>query len=218
MASSPRIAVLSITRDRIDYTKHCFKLLRENAGCRFDHYVFDNGSTDGTQEWLGKRKLKGLVVSDSNVGVCVAMNRLLDLAGPDYDFYVKFDNDCEITNPGTLKAVVELMDDKLILSPRIMGLMNPPGVGSEIDGLGYPAMIGGIFMCVPGWVYREYRYPENNPVWGMDDVGICNWFANHGGRVAYVMGLEANHYETTVGQHNKYPDYFLRRVGEGGPP
>lgn len=216
MEDSARVAILTITRDRLDYTKHCFSKLHELAGHPFDHFVFDNGSTDGTQEWLGSYKPKGVILSDSNVGICVGMNRLIELAG-DYDVFVKFDNDCELVCENTLGQIVELLDDKLILSPRIEGLMNPPGCGSVEGRLGFPPMIGGIFMASPGWVYQQYRYDEGNPVWGMDDVNLSNWFANQGGRVAYVMDLQANHYETTQGQHDRYPDYFKRREREGGP-
>ena len=47
-----RVAVLSLTRDRLVYTRHCFAKLHEFAGCEFDHYVLDQGSKDGTDEWL----------------------------------------------------------------------------------------------------------------------------------------------------------------------
>lgn len=219
MEESTRVAILSVTRNRLDYTKHCFGKLHELAGHPFDHFVFDNGSDDGTFTWLKTQKLKGAIYSDHNQGVAVPMNQLLDLAGPDYDLYVKFDNDCELTSGDTLAQIVELMDEKLILSPKIEGLRSPPGVGSVEGRLGYPAMIGGIFMAVPSWVYVDsgYRYPADSPLWGMDDVNLCNWFANHGGRVAYVMDLIANHYETTDGQWARYPEYFAIKVAEGLP-
>ncbi len=47
-----RIAVLTLTRDRLDYTQHCFQTLQEFAGCDFDHYVLDQGSTDDTVDCL----------------------------------------------------------------------------------------------------------------------------------------------------------------------
>ena len=72
-------------------------------------------------------------------------------------------------------------------------------------------------MAVPGWVYDEFRYSEMNPPWGMDDVEICRWFRQQGGRCGYVNRLEAWHYTTTAGQHEKYPDYFLRTLLEGKP-
>ena len=45
-------AVLTLCRDRLAYTQHCFETLRDNAGCDFDHFVLDQGSMDGTDEWL----------------------------------------------------------------------------------------------------------------------------------------------------------------------
>jgi GT2 family glycosyltransferase len=44
------VAVLTLTRDRLPYTQHCFATLKENAGCDYDHIVLDQGSTDGTAE------------------------------------------------------------------------------------------------------------------------------------------------------------------------
>ena len=77
--------------------------------------------------------------------------------------------------------------------------------------------IGGIFLAAPASVYLEYRYPEAGPVWGMDDAHICHWFRQQGGRCGYVKRLSANHYETTSGQHARYPEYFARTLAEGKP-
>ena len=54
-------------------------------------------------------------------------------------------------------------------------------------------------------------------MWGMDDAHICREFRSGGGRCGYVKRLEANHYETTSGQHARYPEYFERTLAEGKP-
>ena len=222
------IAVLSLTRDRLDYTKHCFNSLHEFAGCDFDHYVLDQGSEDGSRDWLAgefaENRIQSLVQSPENIGVCRALNQLLDHAFEldDYDIVVKFDNDCELTQPDTLKTICELADEGgAILSPRILGLNNPPqatrelGIRDEVI-LDVP-QIGGIFMAVPGWVYGEFGYNEQNPLYGRDDVDLCWWWRSQGGTCGYVQRFEAWHYETTAGQHQRYPEYFERRVSEGAP-
>lgn len=214
-----KIAVLTLTRDRLAYTQHCFSKLREFAGCDFDHYVLDQRSLDGTAEWLRGEDVS-LFESRENVGISRGMNSLAEWANPmDYDVIVKFDNDCELTQPNTLRDVARLtMEGGAILSPRILGLNNPPPVIGELrigeEIIQDIPQIGGIFLAAPAWVYDEFRYSENNPKWGMDDVEICHWFRRQGGTCGYVKRLEAWHYESTEGQRERYPEYFSRKDDE----
>ena len=226
-----RVAVLTLTRDRLDYTKHCFQRLRDLAGCGYDHFVFDQASEDGTDWWLEQwmeEATNGLVgrrtvlTGKENVGVSCGMNRLLDSAkqfGP-YDVVVKFDNDCELIVPNTLKVACEVaMTGEWIISPHIQGLMEPPPVQQQAEVLGYrvgiPPLIGGIFMAVPGWVFDIYRHDETNPLWGMDDVNLCGWWKqSRSHQIGYLIDYQAFHYETTQGQRERYPDYFVRKDAE----
>lgn len=222
-----RVAVLTLTRDRLDYSKHCFAKLAEHAGCDYDHYVFDNGSTDGTPEWIAREYKPHLwTLSPDNIGISKAMNVLLEYVGKvgGYDVVVKFDNDCELTTPGTLEVACRLVNEHptWILSPRIEGLNSPPPTDhhTEVDGVNVAAMsmIGGIFMAVPADVYTAYRYDETNPVWGMDDVGLCHWWKRDGRRrVGYLTDYPANHYLTTAGQWADMPWYWERKKAEGLP-
>ncbi|HET6638590.1 MAG TPA: glycosyltransferase [Gemmatimonadota bacterium] len=218
-----RVAVLSLTRDRLEYTQHTFAKLREFAGCEFDHYVLDQGSTDGTREWLeDEYEPVVLLAKGTNVGISPGMNELLryavDLPDP-FDVIVKFDNDCELTQPNTLRDVARLaLEGGCLLSPRILGLQNPPQPTRELQINGEVILdvpqIGGIFLAAPAWVYDEFRYSESNPTYGGDDVEICAWFRSHGGTCGYVKRLEAWHYETTDGQRERFPDYFDRKLAE----
>ena len=214
------IAVLTLTRDRLAYTKHCFAKLRENAGIDFDHYVLDQGSVDGTMEWLLHEYDAELVVDEGrNIGICKGLNKLLDIAvlTDDYDVVVKIDNDCELVQPDTLRDVCQLVEDGgCILSPRILGLQNPPAairelrIGDETI-LDIP-QIGSIFMAVPAWVYDEFRYDESQMLF--DDVQICHWWRSKGGTCGYVDRLEAWHYLSTDGQRADDPGYFVRKDAE----
>lgn len=226
-----RIAVLTLTRDRLEYTRHCFALLEQHAGCDYDHYVLDQGSADGTAEWLFEEWLPGGTFRSAtrrleNVGISPGMNALLHQVSAReddeeflYDAIVKFDNDCELTADNTLRDVVQAtVNGNCLLSPRILGLLNPPQptrrltVGEEVI-LDVP-QIGGIFLAAPAWVYDEFRYSDRNPSWGGDDVEICAWFRRKGGVCGYVERLEAWHYETTGGQRERFPDYFERKDQE----
>jgi len=220
-----RIAVLTLTRDRLEYSQHCFAKLREFAGCEYDHFVLDQGSTDDTQRWLMNGVYAGLSLQRENIGISRGMNLLLDLIRVNqepYDVVVKFDNDCELTQPNTLRDVAQLaLEGDAMLSPRILGLNNPPAMtGVFLIGeeriLDIP-QIGGIFLATPATAFHLYRYPDDGPVWGMDDAHICYWWRGNGGRCGYVERLSANHYETTSGQHARYPEYFERTLAEGKP-
>ena len=220
---TPDVAVLTLTRDRLDYTKHCFHKLHEHAGIAFDHFVLDQGSEDGTRDWLVDEYDPAMVVlQPENVGINRGMNELVDRAFEmdDYDVIVKFDNDCELVHPNTVRDITRLViDGGCILSPRILGLQNPPQptgelrIGDEVI-LDVP-QIGGIFYAVPAWIYSEFRYDDSKLLY--DDVDLCWWLRGRGGTCGYVKRLEAWHYRTTIGQHEDYPEYFERRVLEGGP-
>src|SRR5258708_14063597 len=104
-----RIAVYSITRDRLDYTKHCFASLREKAGQDFDHYLWDNHSEDGTKEWLlaNLDDFAYVNLAASNYGIAQASNELIKVIkqrGP-YDLIIKMDNDCEVVSDDILAKI-----------------------------------------------------------------------------------------------------------------
>lgn len=212
-----RVAVLSLTRDRLSYSRHCFGTLREFAGCDYDHYVLDNASEDGTVEWLAEQDDITSVFLTENIGIARGLNLLTDELPHEYDVIVHFDNDCELTQPNTIRDVASLVHETgAILSPRILGLQNPPATLRKVQHNGEiileTAQIGGICLTAPGWLFDEYRYPDTLPLWGMEDAHVCAWFREHrGGTVGYVERLEAWHYETTAGQRERFPAYFERK-------
>lgn len=219
-----RIAVLTLTRDRLAYTQHCFAKLAELAGCEYDHFVLDQASTDGTLEWLQSQYGRTWTVPE-NVGISSGMNLLLDMALDvnDYDVVVKFDNDCELLTPNTLRDIAAVVHENpnLLLSPTIHGLRQPPAtiMARQVDGhtIHFKNQIGGIFLAAPAALYADFRYAETNPTWGMDDVQVCRHWRSHGGWCGYLQGYDANHYETTAGQHARFPDYFAQKITEGLP-
>lgn len=220
-----RVAVFTLTRDRIDYTRHCFQQLAELAGCNFDHFVLDQGSQDGTGQWLRSYyQPTGLITLDHNVGISRGTNLLLDLMRDEHDPYdviVKVDNDCELVTDGALAdaAYAVACEPNWLLSPTIMGLWSPVPISGETKlagGLrvGATGMIGGIFLAAHRSVYDQYRPADSNPAWGMDDVQICGWVHAHGGHTGYLLDQEAWHHETTVGQNTRYPEYLERKLAE----
>lgn len=218
-----RIAVLSLTRDRLAFTQHCFRSLDQYAGCEYSHYVCDNGSEDGTPAWLEQQFDRGAITdfyaAGENLGVSRGINRLLDLIDVgEYDVIVKFDNDCELTTPGTLAACARVALAGWIASPHIQGLNSPPVVESELGvydyRVGVPNIMGGIFMAAPASLYATYRHDETNPIWGLDDARIVEHWRADGGECGYLLDYPAAHYLTTAGQEQAEPVYWARKVKE----
>ena len=217
------VAMLTCTRDRLDYTQHCYQTLVENAGCDFDWYVVDQASQDGTLEWLWGTDAT-VIPLEENIGICRALNLMLDTAfdPDDYDVIVRWDNDCELTQPGTLRVVCEAsMDHGWILAPTVLGLRNPPGAApAALLGphlVAETQILGGVFMAIPSELFHVVRYDETHPKWGGDEA-ICPWYRRQGGHCGYMVEWTVNHYETTDGQWDRYPDYFARVLAEGKPP
>lgn len=223
-----RVAVLTLTRDRLPYTQHCFETLRQNAGCEYDHYVLDQGSQDGTVEWLLDEASAGRidpVFFPENIGCCRGWNYLVDLYPPipeNYDVIVTFDNDCEMLDADTLSTVAGLAAEyEVILSPHVLGLMHPPPtIGRTHLGefaVDLKPIIGNIFMAIPSplLVRDGFRWDERFAVWDGGE-SITQWFRARGGHCGYVYGFRVNHYKTTLGQVADIPWYFERRVLEGG--
>lgn len=215
-----RVAVLTLTRDRLDYTKHCFARLHELAGCDFDHYVLDQGSADGTPEWLRDEYApKWVELLPENVGIHKGRNILFDRA-PGYDAYACMDNDCELVTDGTLETVAALVEKTgWILSPRVDGLLNPQHGDEWVDLEGWrvasAGALGNMLRTFPGdMIAQGFRFNEDSPKWGRDEAWPCEWWAGRGGNAGYLLDLAVNHYRTTAVQNEDYPDYFARKLAE----
>lgn len=85
--------VLFLTYNRLEYTKKSYKALI-NSDIE-NIIIIDNNSTDGTREWLKKRKSKKIneiVFNDKNKGVAGAMNQFFDMTKGER-YVGKVDND-----------------------------------------------------------------------------------------------------------------------------
>jgi glycosyltransferase involved in cell wall biosynthesis len=229
-----RIAVYTLTRDRLEYTQRSFAALHQNAGIEFNHVVIDNGSRDGTAEWL-KSYARGsagidIIPLPENVGISGGSNMALDFIRQNYpgvDVIAKYDNDAALTSPDELLTMARLVHEApgdlgpaWLLSPRVVGINRQPSRGREVQLGGHPigltAIVGGLFHVCRGSVYQQYRFNPNLPkAWGQDDT-FCKWFKSKGGVVGYVEDLVVEHIDSTDGQAKRFPEYFERKYQEEG--
>lgn len=225
-----RVAIFSLCRDRIFYSQHCFALLHEKAGHDFDHYIINNGSEDGTTEWLvdNLKLFKYVFFSEKNLGLCAGNNMALHLirnSGVKYDLICKFDNDCEVISDNIVAEMVALYKQArkpMLLSPRVTGISKQPK-RSYIENaysrpIGVTNHIGGLFAWCNADLYLKYTYPDNLPLARGDDSAFAYWVYQKKFIVGYVEDLVVNHFEGTEGQAARYPDYFSRKWEEEKEP
>jgi GT2 family glycosyltransferase len=222
-----KIAIYTLTRERLEYSKLCLNSIKDKSGYPFDHYIIDNGSMDDTPKWLEENKLmfKKIVYNSENLGIAKAANIILkEIKKSEYDIIIKMDNDCMIKSNNILKEIVKIYNSlgnekkNFILSPRVEGIGKQPRRVRYIDKEGYKigmtSIVGGLFHIVPIEIYKNYIFQEKLPKASGNDSHFCGWAKNKGKTVGYIENLVVEHYETTGGQYKRYPDYYKRKFKE----
>lgn len=222
-----QVAVFTLTKDRLKLTKKMYESLKK-AGYPFAWYVVDQGSTDGTKEWLSKLKQKEFCVNvidnKENVGISVGSNQAIDIISKvGYDYIVKIDNDCIIHTDKWLLKLVEMFKYNwtMALSPRIEGLVENIGgsprlgygnLAGEVIGLTHH--IGGIFTMAHKSAYNNWRWSTKDFLHSQQDLMFTKHIKDLGYVCAYVESMRAEHQLGTKGQKEQYPDYFKLREDE----
>lgn len=224
-----KVAMFTLTKDRLEYTKECFEALHGKTKYKFDHYVIDNGSTDGTVEWLqeNESKFKKVIYNEENVGISKGSNQALDAmkeSGENYDIIIKVDNDCKVHTSGYLEALVDIYErvPGMVLSPYVTGLVdNPGGVPREfgytylgVFMIGLTPHIGGIFCAAPAKIYKSFRWNSHDYLHSRQDWEFSQFAGKLGNLLGYVENLECEHMDGTEGQMKKMPEYFELRKKE----
>ncbi len=222
--SFPRVAVYTLTMERIEYTRRMVDSIRRHTAVPFDHYVVDNGSTDGTAAYLMENApcFAGVELSPTNLGIDVGSRRALAMIGGGYDYIVKVDNDCEFLESdwlAVLLQVSEAFSGAIAVSPLVEGL------GSWLDG-GYPREryvtagghriglakhVGGLCIMTPADAYDGFLMKGRTLHDDTDVAFSIHLRLTRGYQMGYVEDLKVRHMDTTAGQWQRYPEYFRNR-------
>lgn len=118
----PRVSIVIIAHNRLDVTKPCIESLIQTTQ-DYEFILVDNGSTDGTSEWVKNAIPHAKVIKNSkNLGVPIARNQGIRQTTTNY--IILMDNDVTV-QPGWL-------DD--IMDPVINGNADAVGIeGWQID-------------------------------------------------------------------------------------
>lgn len=233
-----RVAVYTLTMNRLEYTKRMYAALTKLAGYEFDWFVIDQGSKDGTQEWLKTLPKPSVDITngpwckkleyrlyEQNMGLAKGWNNALQWIKDtgEYDVMVKVDNDAEMMSPDWLKAMVEIFERNkmLVLSPYVEGLDGLPGgvLRQRASGdspylmlndrvLGYVGHLGGIVYAHPIELVRDWKFDEVAA--GNKDVMLSAFAKQRGYALFYMEEFRVWHIDGSKGQQEKFPEYFAQ--------
>lgn len=123
------IPILFITYNRLDYTKKALQALL-NTNYAFKLFIWDNGSTDGTDQWLKRyvsmnHNVAHIEYRTKNLGINYAFNEFIKQYSK-YDFIAKVDNDT-IVDSLWLKKLSLTMIENQQLDALGAFMQRPPG-------------------------------------------------------------------------------------------
>jgi len=168
-----KILVITITRDRLETTQKYIGELARKGGYEFKHIIVDNGSTDGTVDWL-KKKGYEVISNIENEGIVRAWIRGVNYAlkhGYVPDYVMKFDDDCEIATEGILEQIMKFYEengDKYITAPLDLEILPDyqPNIIDTAKKIGsfnvsITTHTGGMFTVMP---YEAFKIIAENIV------------------------------------------------------
>ena len=179
---------------------------------KFDHFVIDNGSTDGTKEWLleNGHRFKVIVRNEKNLGVGNAIMQMVMLAKQhEYSWFITGSNDVEVLTNDFIRKMYEfwkMTKGQYIFSPEIGGITHIIKVLEKTCIEGYNVEVvdvtGGVYMACPTSLLEDYL--ASTGMWRAND--LCRFAAKKDIKNLYLSDLKVTHYETTAGQMRRYPD------------
>lgn len=175
------ISLVVVTWNRLEYTKQCLESIAVHTDVPYELIVVDNGSTDGSAEWLREYmahyRTHGneaqFIGNEENLGCAVAFNQGFAAAKGDPIF--RIDNDV-ILPSGWASTFMRHWDEH----PEI-GMMT---TDLETDPRNHPELVG-VFDC--GVTFLR------GPVW--HSHGLGSWCMAHRRK----MFEECGHYRTDFG-------------------
>jgi len=125
----PRVSIIVLTFNALEHTRRCVASLLRHTDARHELIFVDNGSTDGTVDWLGElaraEARVQVILNDANLGFAAGNN--VGLAAASGDFMLLLNNDTVVT-PGWLDRLLR----PALADPRV-GLVGP--VTNNITGV-----------------------------------------------------------------------------------
>lgn len=201
----------------LSFMEPCFASLKAQTARDFKILVVDNGSTDGSVEWLKEQQIPSIFLSE-NTGFSGAVNTGIRAA--DTPYVLLLNNDTRV-EPGFVAAMERAMDQ----SPRIFS------VSSRMLQMYHPELLddAGDMYSILGWAYQRgvgrsadlYRKPcrvftacAGAAIYRravFDEIGLFDEL-----HFAYLEDIDVGWRAKLYGYDNVYcPDAVVYHVGSG---
>jgi len=196
-----KIAVITITCNRLELTKKYLSELKDKNNTKFEHIIVDNGSTDGTVEWLFENDYTVIRLS-KNVGVYKALKigikYVKDNINPDY--IIKYDDDCELQTFGILDEIMRFYKKgckDYVIAPLDVNILEthmPKTYTTQTErghSVRYVTHVGGIFVVSQQRLWYDMIK--------MDDELVCEdslrgrFWRSKFQSIVYLEDLKINH-------------------------
>ncbi len=202
-----KIAAITITYNRLELTKKTVQSFYSKTSV--DKHVFiDNGSTDGTQDYI---KQFHHILLEKNYGITdafiMAATQLLD-----YDFILKLDNDIETVTDDIMAKMLDFYTNNglnYVCSPVDLNLdpnYAPRSFGTIRIGTYNVNMVthtGGAFQLIPSAIceklIKDYTHFKQG------DQAIGGFYLSHNYKPVYLNDLQMRH----IGLNQTSNNYIL---------
>ncbi len=138
MSHSPAVSVVIVNWNRRELLEGCLESLKRQTLQDFEVIVVDNGSTDGSAEWVRREwPAATLILNSDNRGFCEANNQGIQAASA--PLIALLNNDAE-AEPEWLQALVDVMEREPgvgMVASKILSFENP-GIIDKVGHLIYP--------------------------------------------------------------------------------
>lgn len=201
----------------LSFMEPCFESLKEQTVKDFKVLVVDNGSTDGSVEWLKEHRVPSIFLKE-NTGFSGAVNTGIRAA--DTPYVLLLNNDTRV-EPGFVAAMERAMDQ----SPKIFS------VSSRMIQMYHPELLddAGDMYSILGWAYQRgvgrsvNLYQKSCRVFSacagaaiyrravFDEIGLFDEL-----HFAYLEDIDVGWRAKLYGYDNVYcPDAAVYHVGSG---
>jgi len=214
-----KVSIITRCFNRLEYTVMCVRSINKKSGFNdYEHIIIDQGSTDGTREWLNSLEKENFYkikvkYNKKNSGDAGGMLDGFKMVDDDCEYVMQFDNDCEVINEDFLKKLVMVMDNDKKIG---IIMMKRNGVGTSIGTTNKFTINGENYGNIPKatccMIIRKDLLDKLNTWITGPNIGwgfaISSKIKNMGYKVIKSLDNRVNHIDHTSGQKEKYPKYF----------
>lgn len=207
-ADAAKVSVVIVSYNRLEYLRNTLRSFFATLDySNYELIVVDNGSGDGSAEYLRRLAQDGLVTKlilrGRNHGTSGGFNCGFAYADADADYYVKLDSDIQILTFGWMREMLGIFERHPRVSVLALNQVNhpvlrsiPPVRAGRDQLLSWSHwVIGGACMTIPRPVFDRLGYFNEDYTFSYmpDDIDYYIRLSKAGGEAYYVKRLTSYH-------------------------